>query len=110
MHSFVLHNDQIAEAPTKLLSPGQVGLLSGWGVFSTIRVAEGVLFAWERHWARMKHDAELLRVPFPDDPEQVRRSLLKLLRGEPGSVGDPARGGGPEPGRHLGRAGPGPRL
>ncbi|RPI15277.1 MAG: class IV aminotransferase [Acidobacteriales bacterium] len=79
MHSFVLHNDQIADAPAKLLSPGQVGLLSGWGVFTTIRVAEGVLFAWERHWARMKHDAELLRVPFPDDSEQVRRSLLKLL-------------------------------
>jgi len=49
-------------------------------VFSTIRVVDGVLFAWERHWARLRHDAELLRVPFPEDPVQVRRSLLRLVQ------------------------------
>jgi branched-chain amino acid aminotransferase len=67
-------------ASSKLLSPGQIGLLSGWGVFSTIRVMDGVLFAWERHWARLKRDAELLRVPFPEDSEQVRSQLLELVR------------------------------
>jgi branched-chain amino acid aminotransferase len=80
MHSFVLHNGQILPASSLSLSPGQVGLLSGWGVFSTIRVAEGVLFAWERHWARMKHDAQVLHVPFPEDSEQMRKSLLELVR------------------------------
>ena len=79
MHSFILHNDQIREAAGGGLSPGQIGLLSGWGVFSTIRVADGVLFAWERHWARMQHDAKLLRVPFPTDSEAVRGSLLRLV-------------------------------
>ena len=49
-------------------------------MFSTIRVASGVLFAWERHWARMKHDAELLRVPFPEDSEKVRGLLIELVR------------------------------
>jgi branched-chain amino acid aminotransferase len=72
MHRFVLHNGAIREASEKSLSPGQVGLLSGWGVFSTIRVADGVLFAWERHWARMKHDAEHIRVPFPENSDSVR--------------------------------------
>lgn len=54
-------------------------MLSGWGVFSTVRVASGVLFAWERHWARMKHDAELLHVPFPENSEEIRRLLLQLV-------------------------------
>lgn len=80
MHSSILYNGRIMAASDRLLSPGQVGLLSGWGVFSTIRVTSGVLFAWERHWARMKHDAELLRVPFPEDSEKVRRLLIELVR------------------------------
>jgi branched-chain amino acid aminotransferase len=79
IHPFVLHNGRILEAATLLLAPGQVGLLSGWGVFSTIRIADGVPFAWERHWLRMQHDARLLRVPFPQDSEAVRRSLLQLV-------------------------------
>lgn len=62
-----------------MLSPGQVGLLSGWGVFSTLRVADGVLFAFERHWARVTRDAAAFHVQVPDDPERLRRSLLELV-------------------------------
>jgi len=87
VHSFILYNDQIREAAGGFLSPGQIGLLSGWGVFSTIRVADGVLFAWERHWARMQHDARLLRVPFPTDSEAVRRSLLRLVEANQAQTG-----------------------
>jgi branched-chain amino acid aminotransferase len=79
VHRFVLHNEKIREASEQVLAPGQVGLLSGWGVFSTIKVMDGVLFAFERHWARMKRDAALLRVPFPDDPERLRAALLRLV-------------------------------
>ena len=79
MHACFLLNGRILPASSAVLSPGQIGLLSGWGVFSTIRVVDGVLFAWERHWARMRHDAELLRVPFPEDSEPVRTSLLRLV-------------------------------
>jgi len=79
VHRFVLHNEEIRDASDKLLAPGQVGLLSGWGVFTTIRVVDGVLFAFERHWARMRKDATALRVPLPPDPEQVRRKLLELV-------------------------------
>ena len=79
IHRFVLHNDSIREASAELLSPGQVGLLSGWGVFSTLKVVEGVPFAFERHWARMTRDAAALRVPLPDDPQPIRRKLLELI-------------------------------
>ena len=79
LHQFVLHNDQIQESTALSLAPGQVGLLSGWGVFSTLRIADGVPFAWERHWARIQRDAAALHVPLPQDPEQVRRKLLELV-------------------------------
>ncbi|HKE21134.1 MAG TPA: aminotransferase class IV [Bryobacteraceae bacterium] len=79
LHRFILHNDQIREATDPCLAPGQVGLLSGWGVFSTLRVAEGVLFAFERHWARITRDAAAFHVPIPPDPEHVRQKLLELV-------------------------------
>jgi branched-chain amino acid aminotransferase len=79
MHRFILHNDEIREASEKLLSPGQVGLLSGWGVFSTIKVIDGVLFAFERHWARMSRDAALMRVTLPGDAIQLENNLLRLV-------------------------------
>ena len=76
---FILHNENLREASECALAPGQVGLLSGWGVFSTIKALDGVLFAFERHWARMQRDAAQLRVPFPGDPAAMQRSLLRLL-------------------------------
>lgn len=79
VHRFVLHNDQVRESSDPLLAPGQVGLLSGWGVFSTIRVIGGVLFAFERHWARMCRDAAALGVKMPADSAPVRRNLLQLV-------------------------------
>jgi branched-chain amino acid aminotransferase len=79
MHRYLLHNDSVREASEKLVSPGQVGLLAGWGVFSTVRVSKGVLFAFERHFARMQRDARLMRVPFPSDIDWLRERLLKLI-------------------------------
>ena len=79
MHRFLLHNDQILDASARDLAAGQVGLLAGWGVFSTIRVAEGVLFAFERHWDRMRRDAKKLRVPFAPEMEWMQSRLLRLV-------------------------------
>jgi branched-chain amino acid aminotransferase len=64
VHRFLLHNGALRDNKEALLSPGQVGFLNGWGVFSTLRVSEGVLFAFDRHYARMKRDAARLHVPF----------------------------------------------
>jgi branched-chain amino acid aminotransferase len=75
----LLHNGQVRPAAEKLLVAGQVGLFSGWGVFSTIKISGGVLFAFDRHWARMRRDADLLRVPFPWAPPELESMLLKLV-------------------------------
>lgn len=79
MHRHLLHNWEIRDTRENLVSPGQVGLLNGWGVFSTLRVKQGVLFAWERHVARMKKDAALMHVPFPDDSGRMLAGLGKLV-------------------------------
>ncbi len=79
MHPSVLHNGRIHSSQDPLLLPGQVGFLNGWGVFSTLRVCEGVLFAFERHYARMKRDAALMHVPFEYTAERLQAELLKLI-------------------------------
>jgi len=79
IHRSILHNGRICSSAENVLAPGQLGLLAGWGVFTTLRVTEGVLFAWERHWARMQRDARLMHVPMPPDPQTVQRDLLRLV-------------------------------
>jgi branched-chain amino acid aminotransferase len=79
MHRFLLHNDQIRDAAERIVSPGQVGLMNGWGIFSTIRVQDGVMFAWERHWARMQRDAARMRVPIPGDAKWLEERLYRLI-------------------------------
>jgi len=79
MHPFLLHNGELRNTNEPLLSPGQVGFLNGWGIFSTLRVSEGVLFAFERHYARMQRDAERMHVPFPYSPSELRSALERLI-------------------------------
>jgi branched-chain amino acid aminotransferase len=79
MHRYLLHNDEIRDAADRGLSPGQVGLLSGWGVFSTLRVYDGVMFAWERHWKRIQADAARMRVPCPSEPQWLESRLQRLI-------------------------------
>jgi branched-chain amino acid aminotransferase len=79
VHRYLLHNREIRETGEALISPGQVGFMNGWGVFSTLRVADGVLFAFDRHYERMERDAARLRVPFEFSREELERTLLKLV-------------------------------
>ena len=79
MHRLLLHNDDIRDSHQKDLAAGQVGLMNGWGVFSTIRVCDGVLFAYERHWERMQRDAMRMHVPFPADGALLKSRLLELV-------------------------------
>jgi branched-chain amino acid aminotransferase len=79
MHRYLLHNDEIRDAGDRIMSPGQVGMLSGWGVFSTIRIYDGVMFAWERHFGRLRTDAIRMRVPFPAESDLLEQRLRQLI-------------------------------
>lgn len=80
IHGHIFYNGEVCEASESLLRAGQTGLLSGWGVFSTLRVRHGALFAFERHWARMMRDARLLNVTMPGDARQLERQLMRLVQ------------------------------
>ncbi len=79
MHRHLLHNGSIRDTAELLLAPGQVGFLNGWGIFSTLRVADGILFAFERHYGRMRKDAMRMHVPFEWSPEDLEQALLTLV-------------------------------
>ena len=79
IHHFVFHNDRVLPVESVRLSPGQAGLLNGWGLFTTIRIHDGIPFAFERHWSRLERDAERTHCPFPFVAEAVRGQLALLL-------------------------------
>jgi len=79
IHRFVFHNNRLLPIDQVRLSPGQSGLLSGWGLFTTVRVTEGIPFAFEHHWKRLSRDAERTHCPFPFEEETVRAQLNDVL-------------------------------
>jgi branched-chain amino acid aminotransferase len=80
IHRFVFHNQKLLPVEEVRLSPGQAGLLNGWGLFTTLRVVEGIPFAFERHWHRLERDAARTHCPFPFEMEVVRAQLGEVLR------------------------------
>lgn len=79
IHRFVFHNDRVRPVDEVRLSPGQAGLLNGWGLFTTIRIVEGVPFAFERHWQRLSRDAQRTHCPLPFEADLVRAHLGEIL-------------------------------
>lgn len=71
----VCHNGRILPLNEVRLSPGQVGLLMGWGVFTTLRIYQGVPLAFERHWARMARDAARMEIDFGYQESAVREAV-----------------------------------
>ena len=65
---------------TRLVSPpAKAGSSAAGASFTTMRVHEGIPFAFERHWQRLQRDADRTHVPFPFDEETVRRQLGRVL-------------------------------
>lgn len=80
IHRIVFHNDKLAPLEQTRMSPGQGGLLGGYGLFTTMKILEGVPFAFERHWKRLERDAQRLKCPFPYEEEIARKQLGEVLR------------------------------
>jgi len=43
IHRYIFHNEKLLPIEQVRLSPGQAGLLNGWGLFTTLRIVEGQL-------------------------------------------------------------------
>jgi branched-chain amino acid aminotransferase len=59
-------NGALVDADSAGVSPMDHGLLTGDGVFETLRVYDRQLFAWDRHLDRLDHSAAALTLPLPD--------------------------------------------
>jgi len=79
MHRFVFHNDRVLPLDQVRLSPGQVGLFNGWGVFTTLRVYHGVPFAFEMHWNRLKRDADRVNLTLAQDAAALQDCIRRVI-------------------------------
>ena len=80
IHRYVFHNDQVQAVEKTRWSPGQAGLICGWGLFTTVRIARGEAFAYERHWRRLEKDSALPRLPLTFTGARVRVHLQEVIR------------------------------
>ena len=80
IHRHVFHNEQLLPIEKMRLSPGQAGLICGWGLFTTLRIVRGEAFAFERHWRRLEKDAAIVRMPMPYAGPRVRVNLQEVIR------------------------------
>lgn len=79
MHDAVWINGTVVALSGARLSPASAGALYGWGVFTTIGVADGKPRAFEAHWERLAAHAERLEVALAWDSDAVREGLDALL-------------------------------
>jgi branched-chain amino acid aminotransferase len=80
IHRYVFHNEQLAPVEKTRWSPGQAGLICGWGLFTTVRIVRGEAFAYERHWRRLEKDSVLTRLPLTYSGAKVRLHLQEVIR------------------------------
>jgi branched-chain amino acid aminotransferase len=80
IHRFVFHNEELMTVDKVRWSPGQAGLICGWGLFTTVRIVRGEAFAYERHWRRLEKDAALTRLPLTYSSSRVRVQLQEVIR------------------------------
>jgi len=80
IHRYVFHNEELLPIEKVRLSPGQAGLISGWGLFTTLRIFHGEAFAYERHWRRLEKDAAIIRLPMHYTAAKVRVNLHEVIR------------------------------
>jgi branched-chain amino acid aminotransferase len=80
IHRYVFHNEQLQPVEKCRWSPGQAGLICGWGLFTTIKIVRGEAFAYERHWRRLEKDSALTHLPLTYSGAKVRLHLQEVIR------------------------------
>ena len=80
IHRHIFHNESLSPIEKSRLSMGQAGLICGWGIFTTIRIARGEAFAYERHWRRLDKHAAIINLPMPYAAAKVRMHLHEVIR------------------------------
>ena len=67
------------EADDALFEALSPGVVKGKGVFETMRVYEGRIFALEDHWIRLKMGAQLLKMTLTYTPKEIEKRLYRIV-------------------------------
>jgi branched-subunit amino acid aminotransferase/4-amino-4-deoxychorismate lyase len=79
MDLFIYHNDSIVDTAEARLPPTIGGVVYGWGVFTNLRIFDGIPFAFDRHWARLVRHAEKARIVVPLDFNRAQHALSEVI-------------------------------
>ncbi len=80
MDKHIYHNNRIVDASAARVEATLAGLLYGWGVFTTMRIYDGQVFAFNRHWERLTRHAEKARVSLPLTFEEAQLAIGDLIQ------------------------------
>lgn len=80
MYPLISYNHTLIDAQEVNISPVNAGLLHGYGVFTTLRIYNGVPFQFNQHWIRLEKHAHAIKLDIDDDLEtQVHADLISLI-------------------------------
>lgn len=78
-YRFISYNFKIFDKKEKLFTVEHRGINYGDGVYETIRVYDGLIFAFREHMERMKKGLEILKIDFSLNEERIEREINRLL-------------------------------
>jgi len=72
-------NGHLHPADEPSISPLNRGFLYGDSIYEVWRTYEGVVFAWEEHWARLEGSARALFLTLPGSPSEVLKEIARTV-------------------------------
>lgn len=72
-------NGDVVPVEEMALSPYDIGVLRGYGVFDVLRTEGGMPFLWEKHWERLLRSAETIGLSVPIQKESYFEALNRLV-------------------------------
>lgn len=79
MDRLIYFRERIVAVDEAGIDVTSAGLLYGWGVFTTVRITNGKVFALDRYIDRLVQHAEKARIPAPTDPGMLKEGIRELI-------------------------------
>jgi len=79
MKNYCHHNGKVTTIDRVKISPYDLGVLRGYGVFDVMTTENGKPFLFEEHWKRFVNSAKELHLKIPVSKEEHERILKKLI-------------------------------
>jgi len=80
MKRYCYFNGKIKELKNVKISPYDIGILRGYGVFDVMRTVNGKPFLIDKHWKRFENSAKELCLKIPIKRDQYEKVLKKLIK------------------------------